>query len=121
MLAAVAAPSQTPKPAAAAPKTAPKAAPKKTATPAHKAVVTRPSLYNPSTLKDKAPEQFHARFTTTKGDIVVEVTRAMAPLGVDRFYNLVKYGFYNGAGFFRVVPGFVVQFGLSRLSSAGEA
>jgi peptidyl-prolyl cis-trans isomerase A (cyclophilin A) len=37
----------------------------------------------------------------------------MAPLGADRFYNLVKYGFYNGNGFFRVMPGFVVQFGLS--------
>lgn len=44
---------------------------------------------------------------------MVESTRALAPLGADRFYNLVKYGFYNGAGFFRVVPGFVVQFGLS--------
>ena len=48
-------------------------------------MVTRPSLYNPSSLKDKAPETFQARFTTTKGDVVVEITRAMAPLGVDRF------------------------------------
>jgi peptidyl-prolyl cis-trans isomerase A (cyclophilin A) len=88
-------------------------APPKGGTPAAKAKVTRPSLYNPSSLKDKAPEQFQARFTTTKGDFVVEVTRAMAPIGADRFYNLVKYGFYNGASLFRVVTGFVVQFGLS--------
>ena len=72
-------------------------------------------------MKDKAPEQFQARFTTTKGDIVVEATRAMAPLGVDRFYNLVKYGFFNGAGFFRVVPGFVVQFGLSPTPAVNAA
>jgi peptidyl-prolyl cis-trans isomerase A (cyclophilin A) len=84
-------------------------------------VVTRPSLYNPSSLKDKAPEQFKARFTTGKGDIVVEVTRAMAPLGADRFYNLVKYGFFNGASFFRVVPGFVVQFGLSAIPAVNAA
>jgi peptidyl-prolyl cis-trans isomerase A (cyclophilin A) len=104
-LAAVAAAAQTP----------PKPAPKKTVTTAPKAAVTRPSLNNPASLKDKAPEQFQARFTTTKGDFVVDVTRAKAPLGVDRFYNLVKYGFFNGAAFFRVVPGFVVQFGLSAL------
>lgn len=72
-------------------------------------------------MHDRAPEQFRARFTTTKGDIVVEVTRAMAPLGADRFYNLVKYGFYNGNGFFRVVPGFVVQFGLGPIPAVNAA
>jgi peptidyl-prolyl cis-trans isomerase A (cyclophilin A) len=50
---------------------------------------------------------------TTKGDFVVEVTRAWAPQGADRFYNLVKNHFYDGAAFFRVLPGFVAQFGLS--------
>jgi peptidyl-prolyl cis-trans isomerase A (cyclophilin A) len=103
------------------PKPAPKPAPKTTGTVAKKAVAPRPSLYQPASLKDTAPEQFRARLTTTKGDIVVEVTRAMAPLGVDRFYNLVKYGFYNGAGFFRVVPGFVVQFGLSPTPAVNAA
>jgi peptidyl-prolyl cis-trans isomerase A (cyclophilin A) len=99
----------------------PKAPPKTSGTTAKKAVVTRPSLYRPSSLKDRAPEQFRAKFTITKGDIVIEVTRAMAPLGADRFYNLVKYGFYNGAGFFRVVPGFVVQFGLSAVPAVNAA
>jgi peptidyl-prolyl cis-trans isomerase A (cyclophilin A) len=51
-------------------------------------------------------------FETTRGDFVMEVNRAWAPLGADRFHNLVRFGFYDGAGFFRVVPGFVVQFGL---------
>jgi len=107
------------------PKTAPKAAPPKTVpkagTPAPKAAVTRPSLYTPSSLKDKAPEQFQARFTTTKGDVVVEITRAMAPLGADRFYNLVKYGFYNGDSLFRVVSGFVVQFGINPTPAVNKA
>jgi peptidyl-prolyl cis-trans isomerase A (cyclophilin A) len=89
-------------------------APKKTpSTAARKTLASRPSLYRPSSLKDRAPETFRAKFVTTQGAIVVEVTRALAPLGADRFYNLVKYGFYNGNAFFRVVPGFVVQFGLS--------
>jgi peptidyl-prolyl cis-trans isomerase A (cyclophilin A) len=73
----------------------------------------RPSLNDPSTLNEKAPASFRAKFTTTRGDIVIEVTRAWAPLGADRFYNLVKNGFYNDASFFRVLPGFVVQFGIS--------
>jgi peptidyl-prolyl cis-trans isomerase A (cyclophilin A) len=73
----------------------------------------RPSLLKPSTLNKQAPATFKAKFTTTKGDFVVEVTRAWAPLGADRFYNLVKYHFYDDASFFRVLPGFVAQFGLS--------
>jgi len=71
------------------------------------------ALLNPAALREKAPETFEARFTTTKGDFVIRVTRAWSPRGADRFYNLVKNGFYDGAHLFRVVPGFVVQFGLS--------
>jgi peptidyl-prolyl cis-trans isomerase A (cyclophilin A) len=56
---------------------------------------------------------YKVKFATTKGAFVLQVTRAWAPLGADRFYNLVKNGFYDGASFFRVVPGFVVQFGIS--------
>ena len=89
-------------------------APKKTpAKPgaAHAVAGPRPSLLNPASLKATAPAVFKARFTTTVGDFVVEVHRDWAPLGADRFYNLVKYGYFTNASFFRVVPGFVVQFG----------
>src|SRR5271154_4254672 len=75
-------------------------------------MATEASLHQPATLSDKAPETFNANFKTTAGDFVVHVTRAWAPLGADRFYNLVKHGFYNEAAFFRIVPNFVVQFGL---------
>jgi peptidyl-prolyl cis-trans isomerase A (cyclophilin A) len=71
------------------------------------------ALLHPELLKAKAPDVFKARFTTTKGDFVVEVHRAWSPLGADRFYNLVKSGFFTNAHFFRVVRGFVVQFGLN--------
>lgn len=71
------------------------------------------SLYRPATLRDRAPAVYQARFVTTQGIFIVEVHRAWAPLGADRFYNLVKYGYYNGNSFFRVLPGFVVQFGIS--------
>ena len=71
-----------------------------------------PALLHPATLKATSPDQYEVTFKTTAGDFVVSVTRAWAPLGADRFYNLVKHGFYNEAAFFRVVPGFVVQFGL---------
>ena len=73
----------------------------------------RLSLMVPSAMTEQAPATFKAKFTTTKGDFVVEVTRAWAPLGADRFYNLVKNHFFDGAAFFRVLPGFVVQFGIS--------
>ncbi|CAN5790296.1 hypothetical protein BH23GEM11_BH23GEM11_11790 [soil metagenome] len=61
----------------------------------------------------QAPEIFKVLFETSAGDFVIEVERDIAPLGADRFYNLARSGFYDGARFFRVVPGFVVQFGLS--------
>jgi peptidyl-prolyl cis-trans isomerase A (cyclophilin A) len=71
-----------------------------------------PSLKDPASLKAKAPDTFKAKFETTQGDFVVTVTRAWSPTGADRFYNLVKNGFFDGVKFFRVVPGFVVQFGI---------
>jgi len=76
-------------------------------------MTTDPALLQPATLKAKAPDVFQVKFATTKGDFVVQVTRAWAPLGADRFYNLVQHGFYNDACFFRIVSNFVVQFGLS--------
>jgi peptidyl-prolyl cis-trans isomerase A (cyclophilin A) len=79
------------------------------------------SLLHPATLHAKAPEVFFVKFHTTKGDFVMKVTRAWAPLGADRFYNLVEHHFYDGASLFRVVPGFVVQFGLPADPKVGRA
>ncbi len=67
---------------------------------------------NPADKGESAPETYKAQFETSKGNFTVEVTRAWAPLGADRFYNLIRGGFYDGARFFRVLPGFVVQFGI---------
>ena len=90
----------------AAPKAAPKAAPVK-------AAPAPPNLLVPGSLKDKAPETFRVKMTTTKGDVILQVNRGWAPMGADRFYNLVKYGFFTNASFFRVIPGFMAQFGMS--------
>jgi len=60
-----------------------------------------------------APDSYTVKFETSKGDFVVTVTRDWSPLGADRFYTLVKSGFYDGARFFRVLPGFVAQFGIA--------
>ena len=72
-----------------------------------------PRLMHPAELNEKAPESYRARFPTSKGDFVVEVTRAWAPQGADRFYNLVNNGYFNDCRFFRVIQGFMVQFGIN--------
>ncbi|MFZ0638786.1 MAG: peptidylprolyl isomerase [Candidatus Acidiferrales bacterium] len=73
---------------------------------------TTGSLLHPASLHATAPAVYHVRFRTTKGDFTIEVTRAWAPNGADRFYNLVEHHFYDDATLFRVVPKFVVQFGI---------
>ena len=81
----------------------------------------KPSLLHPSTITGKAPATFHVRFTTTKGTFLVAVHRAWAPRGADRFYDLVRYRFYDGQRLFRVVPGFVVQWGISANAKIAQA
>ncbi len=76
---------------------------------------------DPAKWNKESPPGYKARFETTAGAFTVQVQREWAPIGADRFYNLVASGYFNGARFFRVVPGFVVQFGLSpdpKVSSA---
>ena len=68
---------------------------------------------DPSKLTATAPDTFKAQFDTTKGKFTVEVTRSLAPNGADRFYNLVKSGYFTDIAFFRVIPGFMCQFGIN--------
>ena len=79
------------------------------------------TLLRPSMLKEKAPESFQVKFETTRGDFVMSVNRSWAPIGVDRFYNLVKHHFYDNMVLFRVVAGFVVQFGISSYPAVSAA
>jgi peptidyl-prolyl cis-trans isomerase A (cyclophilin A) len=71
------------------------------------------TLNDPTALKEQAPATYKVRFDTSAGVFVVQVNRAWAPNGADRFYNLVKNGFYDDTRFFRVVPDFMVQFGIN--------
>src|SRR5436190_20049681 len=71
------------------------------------------NLSTPANLNEKAPATFKAQFDPSQGVFVVEVNRDWAPNGADRFYNLVKNGFYDNVRFFRVISGFMVQFGIS--------
>lgn len=96
---------------AAAPETP--AATSTTAVPAAPAPTASAALLSPETARESAPATYDAKFATTKGDFVVHVERAWAPNGADRFYNLVKLGYFDGAPFFRVVQGFMVQFGIN--------
>jgi peptidyl-prolyl cis-trans isomerase A (cyclophilin A) len=76
-------------------------------------VAPEKALTKPGAFSETAPESYKVKFETTSGAFTLEVTRAWAPNGADRFYNLVKSGFYDETRFFRVVPGFVVQWGIS--------
>jgi len=82
------------------------------------------NLANPASLTERAPATYKVKFDTSKGPFVVEVNRAWAPNGADRFYNLVKSGFYDNVRFFRVISGFMVQFGINgdpKVASAWRA
>lgn len=86
----------------------------KAAAPAKKApAAASASLLNPSSATAQAPDKYMVKLETTKGDVMIEVNRAWAPKGADRFYNLVKMGFYDDVAFFRVIPGFMAQVGIS--------
>ena len=85
------------------------------------AAPARQSLLDPASLNQKAPASYTVRFATTQGPFIVEVTRAWASAGADRFYNLVKNGYYTDASFFRVLPNFVVQFGISAKPDVSRA
>ena len=101
-------PAQTP--AKTPPKTGTSTAAKK---PAATAAASRAALMNPAKLNAVAPPVYKAAFDTSVGSFVIEVHREWAPKGADRFYNLVKNGFFDNARFFRVMPGFMVQFGIN--------
>ncbi len=90
---------------------APKAASKTGA--AKSVATTNPKLLTPAALKAPAPPEFKVKFTTTKGDFVLDVHRDWSPNGADRFYNLVRVGYFDNVRFFRAVKDFMVQFGLS--------
>jgi cyclophilin family peptidyl-prolyl cis-trans isomerase len=66
-----------------------------------------------SAWSEPAPDTFRATFETTRGDFMIEVVRAWAPVGADRFYNLIRHGYYDDVRFHRVVPGFITQWGVS--------
>src|ERR1700694_6263168 len=103
--------------ATAAPKAEPPAAAAPEATASAPAPAPRSgydrALLRAALLQETAPDTFRVKFTTTRGDFIVTVNRGWAPICAGRFYNLVKHHFYDNASFFRVVPGFIVQFGIS--------
>lgn len=87
------------------------------------ATAMTPDFRNPASpaLAAQAPDSYRVRFETTKGDFVIAVHRAWAPLGADRFYNLVRSGYYDDVRFFRVIPGFMAQFGIHGDSAVSNA
>jgi peptidyl-prolyl cis-trans isomerase A (cyclophilin A) len=83
------------------------------ATVALSAQVDKAKLLTPAALKEQAPATYKVNLATSKGLVVITVHRDWAPNGADRFFNLVKNGFYDDVRFFRVVPNFMVQFGMN--------
>jgi peptidyl-prolyl cis-trans isomerase A (cyclophilin A) len=90
--------------------TTPAAKPK---TPVHTASPYDRMLLRPALLKDTAPSTYQVKFVTTRGEFTITVHRDWAPNGADRFYNLVKHHYYDGARVYRVIPNFVAQTGVS--------
>jgi cyclophilin family peptidyl-prolyl cis-trans isomerase len=91
--------------------------PKKEAKPETKFEEKKPSanslgFTDPAKLTEKAPETFKAQFETTRGKFTIEVTRSLSPNGADRLYNLVRSGYFKDIAFFRVISGFMCQFGI---------
>jgi peptidyl-prolyl cis-trans isomerase A (cyclophilin A) len=72
-----------------------------------------PKDFDPAWTKEIAPDTFTAKFETTKGEFEIEIDREDSPAAADRFYQLVKHGYFDDAVFYRVVPNFVAQFGNS--------
>jgi peptidyl-prolyl cis-trans isomerase A (cyclophilin A) len=72
-----------------------------------------PALLDPSLATEKAPDSFKVKMETTAGDFVIEVHREWAPRGADRFFNLVKIGYYDNTAFYRVIKGFMAQIGMN--------
>ncbi|MEM0914206.1 MAG: peptidylprolyl isomerase [Planctomycetota bacterium] len=101
-VAALLAPSATAQPAASQPALQP--------APTDKALLMNP---NDPKFAEPAPAPSTVKFTTSRGDVVIELYRDWAPLGVDRFYNIAQAGYFNDAAFFRIVPDFIVQFGIN--------
>jgi len=79
----------------------------------HTAATYDHALLKPALLKATAPASYQVKFDTTRGEFTVTVNRAWAPMGADRFYNLVKHHYYDGARLYRVIPSFVAQFGIN--------
>jgi peptidyl-prolyl cis-trans isomerase A (cyclophilin A) len=77
------------------------------------AAAPRKSLLNPAGLKETAPATYNVKFDTSAGEFIIKVTREWAPNGADRFYNLVKNGYFDDVRFFRAIAGFMVQFGIN--------
>ena len=71
-----------------------------------------PAMLDPAKATEKAPESFEVKFSTTRGDFIVEAKREWSPNGVDRFYNMVKIGYFNDIVIFRAIDGFMWQFGI---------
>jgi peptidyl-prolyl cis-trans isomerase A (cyclophilin A) len=86
-----------------------------TSTTAHKSTASTydRTLLKPTLLKETAPATYQVKFDTTRGEFTVTVHRDWAPNGADRFYNLVKHHYYDGARIYRVIPNFVAQFGIN--------
>lgn len=105
---------------AALPPSAPPVA-SKAAPPMLAPVDTTKPLFNPSLAAEQAPANFTIKLETTKGDVLIDVTRAWSPNGADRIYNLVKAGYYDDIAFFRVVQGFMAQVGINGHPGANAA